>query len=461
MFSKKMSFIIGLALTIVIFWGVISNATTTLTSIEPILSYDETAENDVETSNSIDPSGALSASTSNREIPNGIQITEGADSELADILTASQEKSGATAENEVVDGTSSDEIDEEYETNNIEDDVYSIGEEEVVIDKYVSGNIYVIAKKVTINSTVNGNAFIIAENIDNNGQVIGSIYELANNINFGNNAMVSKTAYLISERCTMSENVTFSQDVKVIASDLNFNASIYRNMFALAEKITLGSDSYIKEGGSITYTDEIKDSSGDYTDIIQKAEDFTKETVNAKLDFTSSIVFKVLKYVSTLVLIIFMVSVTRKYSLSYEAEGKRREFKAGMVGLLHLVLMPILSVILIISFIGMPIGIIVFLSWLVTSIILAKPAVAMYFAKLICKNRDWNCDGYIKISFIAIAIYLVLDLISLIPVVGEIIRVICTIYGYGIVVSAIHSRGAKCCCKKSNNEEKAEEKIDG
>jgi len=109
----------------------------------------------------------------------------------------------------------------------------------------------------------------------------------------------------------------------------------------------------------------------------------------------------------------------------------------------------------------MPIGIIVFLSWLVTSIILAKPAVAMYFAKLICKNRDWNCDGYIKISFIAIAIYLVLDLISLIPVVGEIIRVICTIYGYGIVVSAIHSRGAKCCCKKSNNEEKAEEKIDG
>jgi len=461
MFSKKSLFVIGVALTVVLLFGVISNATTTLTSIEPILSYDETTSTESETTSEAAPSNALSASTTNKEIPNGIQITEGADSQITDILTASQEVSGANNENTTVETVPRGEETDEFDVGNIEDDIYSIGQDEVIVDKYVNGNVYIIAKNVTINSTVNGNVYVIAENINNNGSIIGSTYEIASNITFGDNITINKTAYLLSEHCTMPKDATFSQDIKILSSDVNFNSSVFRNMYVYAENIIMGADSYIKEGGNIIYSDTIQDSSGDYTDIIKKAENVTEETVNATIDFTTSIVFRILRYVSTLVLIIFIIAVIRRYNLSYDTEGKRQEVKAGISGLLHLVLMPILAILLMISFIGMPVGIVALLSWLVISIILSKPVVSIYIAKLICKNRGWNYDGYVKMSLISIVVYLIIDLLTLIPVVGGIIQVICTVYGYGIVVSAIRSKRVKCCCKKCENDEKVEEKVDG
>lgn len=466
MFSKKVfKFTVALVLMVIFLSNVISNATTTLTSIEPIISYDETSSSEGKTSNTIDTSGALSSSVKNKELPSGIQIIDGADSEYADIIKASQEASGATEEQTVVDATAENQEEADYEMQSVEDDIYAIGEDSVVIDKYVNGNVYVIAKNVTINSTVNGNVYAIAENIVNNGRIYGSIYEIASNVSFENNATISKTAYILSENCTMPKDVTFSQDVKILTSNLNYDASVYRNMYVLAEKIILGADSYIKEGGSIVYSEDIQDSSGDYADIIKKAENVTRDSVDVTIDFTKSIAFRTLKYLSAFILIVFIYTIVHKYNLSYEAEGKRREAKAGMTGLLHIILAPILAVLLIISVIGMPIGIITLLSWIVISTILARPVVSMYFAKLIYKNRGWNYEGYIKVSLMSLLIYLIIDLISLIPVVGGIVKMICIVYGYGIVVSAIRSKRVKCCCgtceKEEKTEETTEEKTEG
>ena len=460
--SKKFLKFFSLALLLVVVFSSISSyATTTLTSIEPIISYEGEQVNEGDlTQESINQSGALSASVDNQNIPDGLTLEDGSETDLSEIFARQENAENSVNENQTVTPAMAEtgEIDPE-ETDSINSDIYKIGDDKVTIDKYVNGNVYVIANEVIINANVDGNVYAIAKKIENNSSILGSVYEIANSISFNNNIHIKGTSYLLADKCEISKSVTFAQDLMVGSTELNFDANVFRNIYAITENIVIGADSYIKEGGNICYSDSIRDLSGDYTEIIQKADVVSKESFNDVLKLTNSFAFKALKYITALVLLIFMYVIACKYNLVYEASNKEYTEKARIrEGLFHFVIVPIIGVLFLISIIGAPVGFLMLVSWFMITSILAVPAACIHLSKLICKDGESDCKNSIIKVLLSLVLFIAIDLIKMIPVAGEIIHLVCVIYGYGVIISAIHSKREKCC-KKSSKCEKEEEVL--
>lgn len=334
-------------------------------------------------------------------------------------------------------------------------DLY-LANEKVTVSNVVDGNAFIIGNEVTISGEIGGDLFVLANklNIDG-GYIYSSIFALANEITING---VVYDLYAACNELNIESNGFVYRDMRVTASNVNLNGRIRRDAYIVADKI-----SFNEEIGTIVYGN-LDYSSGSQISIpegvVQGTTTYSTidKTNNEVPSIGSIILSKVLELVKTLLLtfVITLISIwlAPKFVEKVENMSVSKSFASLGVGFATPIALILVSIILMISVVGIPLLVVMAIIFALLAYI-ATSITCIYFGKLFAKL--FKLEGNVKFILLTLASSLVIWLISLIPVLGGLVSFLAIIFGIGVALVNIVYKKEKTETKK---DEKKEEKKD-
>jgi hypothetical protein len=286
----------------------------------------------------------------------------------------------------------------------VESSVYYSGSS-IDIAGTINGDVYCIGQTVNISGTINGDVICAAQNINISGEVDGSLRIAAQTVNISGKTKRSSTIFAqstsfssgskigqdlngASSQVFINQGASVARDITMGAETMNINGEIGRNAEVAAENLRLGPSSKIN--GNLTYYSK---NDVDRQQGAEVAGSVTKKSPEAspnKSMFTSpfaSIMFGLFilgsMLLTSLVLVLLFPRVFRGVIKS--SDGKTG--KTIGLGFASIFLTPFVIVFLLISVIGIPIAILLILSWMIV-MFLSGPLFAYFIGSKIMSNSN-------------------------------------------------------------------------
>lgn len=329
------------------------------------------------------------------------------------------------------DTSSNLQVDENNNTNqkSLASDLY-LKEDTIELTQNVEGNVFLFGKKVTVSSQIDGNLVIMANevHITDDSYVDASVFILANTIQFDT---LSSHLYAICNNLTISSDHGVYKDLYVKAKKVSMYGTVGRNAYISADEISLsGNNSVGIIKGNLTYSlpEDIEFPEGS---IVGEKNYSKKAKMKTTLDFHEILLhFVNAIFASSLIYLILKFFLAK--GLQKSSSCLARKFgKVFLTGLISLIVVPILSVILLLSKVGFVLGIILLaIYWLML-------AISPYFLSSILGRRMANNKSQTKVIveyLITIAIALVISAVSIIPYIGFIVGLFISILGLGVII---------------------------
>jgi cytoskeletal protein CcmA (bactofilin family) len=336
----------------------------------------------------------------------------------------------------------------------VNDDLY-IGGSDITIDGTVNGDVYAAGRSITINGDINGSATIGGQFITINGSIKGSVRLAGQNITIGGDiggdaVNFGQMIILKSDSTVGGDLVIGAATVDVLgdvdgrimggASAVKIAGAIGKDVSLETDSLTIASTAVIK--GDIDYTSENEA-------VIQsgaKIDGTTTRTAPAvkepeKQGPLSEVPGKVAGFLMTFItglVIIFLA--TRKITGMSEALIRYPWHSLGW-GAFLLFVTPFAIIILFITIVGVPIGLILTALYAI-AIYLSIIPVSLCIGRLIIgRQRTENRRGLL-LAALAVGL-VILVLIKLIPVFGFIVGIATALFGMGTIIvyfTKIHER---------------------
>lgn len=325
-----------------------------------------------------------------------------------------------------------------FARNNMEDydekDIWRM-ESHTEISNLVNGDLYIMSNSVDISSySIEGNAFIMADSVNISGNIYGSVFIMANTVELSGKL---ENAYVMANTVNIAETAEIERDVKVGANTFNLKGIIYRNLSVSANNINIAENpSGVNVFGKLDYSGKLSANESQIAGEINEVE-LPKVELNKKVAIASKVTDFAVQIITALVIIALIV-----YISNYKYENKEIKLvdfvKDIAWGFLYLIMIPSISIVLIITIIGMPIGIFILILYFL-SLYLAIPVASIEISKLILKENNTK----IKNIFVALAIFIVFKIVKYIPFIGGLIRFLGVLFGLRIIIKSILSKKDK------------------
>jgi len=301
----------------------------------------------------------------------------------------------------------------------VDDDLY-VGANTVIIDGTINGDLWAAGSTITVNGVVNGSVMAAGRTVNINGDV--------------GHAVRAGGETIIINGDVSGDVMVGGGDVNVastakIGGDLLFGAGIAR-----IDGLIEGD---IKGGGS-----EVTISNGVKGNIALKVESLTiLPTANIQGDLTYGIGGKVTGFLMALIagLVIILLAPRRLTSIA-ESIRSRPGASAGW-GALILFVTPIAAIIVCITIIGIPMGLIALALWGI-AIYLAQIPVGLFIGRWIIGHFRGVEGKAIMVGALALGL-VILKLLRLIPYLGFFIGLAVILFGLGAVVVSERGRRAR------------------
>ncbi len=266
--------------------------------------------------------------------------------------------------------------------------------------------------------------FIAGNDITIDGSIEKSIYAAGNNITFSKNASIGRDIFMIASQITLNgkldRNINVSATKVIIESDavLNGNVSIDADEIIIKDNVSLEGTLKYNDGASVNISDK-----ADIGDV-KVYKDIDNNSVN-----TTSLLQSILNMVVVfLVIIVLLPSLTDKIEKVYDKK-KNNYLKNIGIGFLLLVSIPTISLLLLVSNIGMYLGLIIlaiymisiYLAFIISGFILGN----LLLGKLMKLNTNKYLSGIIGI--------VLLKLLMLIPVFGTLLGLVSITLGLATI----------------------------
>lgn len=338
-------------------------------------------------------------------------------------------------------------------------------------DEVIEGNFYFMAKSLTIEGEILGDVVGIGPNIQINGKVAGDVIVISQNLKItgqveGNlrsisnttdiSGVIEKNINILGESLILNENSKAGKDVLFQTLNAEFNGEIEGSLHGGANNILIRG--LIKENSNLTL-DRIKRKK--YYNILQIEESAEilgnlnyKGGQNAKINTdkisgeinkkeplknnsSSKKASKVLFTVLSSFLVAILLSLLFKNKLNnIKNIIIEQGYKLSLPGVIILFLTPIIALLLVITFVGMPIAIIILIFWGLV-IYLSKIIVAMALGEYIFKYfQKEKVSEFLKILTGVILI----SIITIIPFLGGVLSLLIISLGMGLVYYIIKNK---------------------
>ena len=310
-----------------------------------------------------------------------------------------------------------------------EGDLYLAGDN-IVMDKVVNGNVYIMGNDITITGEIHGNLFTMANKVTfEEGYVESSAYICANEVYF---KAVATDLYTCANTIEIPENYGVYRDLKCYANSLTMLGLVGRNADCNIANITLNKDD-IKGNiyGDLNYSstsqanipEEVVLGNVNYTQIVK--------TSNQKSFNISDFIVKVCKaIVFTLVIYGLAILFTKDSIKKCKKITENKFLFAFGIGALALIAVPIVSIILMFTVIGLPLAI-VLLAVYALLLAIASSVFSISIANIISEKAKIE-NNWLKALIVA-GVSLLVCIIGIIPYVS-ILKFLIVILGFGIII---------------------------
>lgn len=328
--------------------------------------------------------------------------------------------------------------------------------------------------KVTFEDTVNGDSAIagnlvdIIGNIDGIGFIAGQTVNVNGNLEYGFlagqnvniNGQISKNIYAAGETITLSKDANIGKDLFLAGNSINLNGNIQRNINIYASTVTIkkgttingnitieASNIKVEDGasikGTLKYNEDAKNDINDNSTIGKiTTYEITKDEGFNTSEILSSILNMVVVFLSITIIIPKTLDKTNEI---YEKKNNNYIKNIG-IGFLILICVPLISLILLASNIGVYLGLIlvalyaiaIYLSFIIAGYILGN----LILVKLMKLNTNKYLSGIIGI--------ILLKILMVIPVLSTIICLIAITLGLATIWNLL---------QKDEEENKKDNKI--
>lgn len=287
-------------------------------------------------------------------------------------------------------------------TGSIDDDLFvTAGRVEISEDATIGGDLRIAGGDVYINGTVKGDIDVRGGRIIIRGNVGGNIDAEADLIAI--HAIIKGESKLVADEIGIGSTASFSNDVE-----------------------------YWQKEGQIDLTPNLDGAGAAFNPKLARSSVGRKDKAIShflSVAFFTNLVFSIL-FASFFILVFALF--TKNMFTDAAKQLKKNLGKSMFTGFLYFVVTPVAILLLLISIIGIPISL--FSGVLYGfSIYFAKPITAMVAARFIelkkgKKNGTWRFIG------LSIALYLLLKIVSYIPILGWIVVILAVLTAYGSVI---------------------------
>jgi len=333
-------------------------------------------------------------------------------------------------------------------------------------DEVVEGNMYVVSNNITIEGVVNGDLIALAQNITVKGRVVGDIISASQNLNIegevsGNirsiantaslvNTTVKRNVNLVGTNILISKNSNINWDALVLARVVEMRGTVQGSLHGVADKLLISGDVNKDVSFTINQNDDyyqgepikITDDSnikGDLNYSYNKNLNIDKSLIAGAINFNKKDIENdwqkniwnfIIAVFSALVVGLVFISISKKEMTIIQEKANSKYGKSLLIGLGILFLTPIVSIILMMTIIGIPLGFIMLILWFIT-LYFAQIMISLGLGKQIrerlfkAKKKNIMADLIIGIT--------VLYLLFSIPIFGGVITFFSTLLGLGII----------------------------
>jgi len=276
------------------------------------------------------------------------------------------------------------------QANNIKNEKsFYLGPEETI-----SGNLYIISKKIVINGEIKGDLIALSNDISINGRVEGDLIAAASNIEINGeingsirlageklniNGQVARNVNFIGKYLILGESAEVGWDLLSSALNTKISGLVNGNVYNLNGELTVNGQ--IK--GNLHYSEQISLSEEEKSRILGSLNQLQKNQEKQKGLFTWWQVL-IYKIIATFLIALLILKLNKKWLLSGKLNAKNKPWRSLAFGLLFFIFSPLLSILLLITFIGAPLALIIILLWLIT-ILIAKAFASFYIGTEIIK----------------------------------------------------------------------------
>jgi anti-sigma factor RsiW/cytoskeletal protein CcmA (bactofilin family) len=335
----------------------------------------------------------------------------------------------------------------------VDDTLFAVGDT-VEIEGDVNGDLFAFGRRVAVRGKVTGNVISAAETVDIQGTVEGSVFSAARAVAL--TQRVQRNLYAGARDVTIAEGADVARDMIAAGGSINVNGrvghdlttgggdvflrgSVGRNVLVSAANVTLA------DGASVGGNLEARVAEADDLQIAPGAA--VTGTVNREIVERKGRAERANRYLTTGfyigqllrlamgfvtgLLLLWIFPGLQTLSLASAAAALR----AAGIGLLTAVALPVLAVIACVTVIGIPLGIIVGILWLL-GLYFAKTVVAQYIGRSLF-NSPRGTPHYAATLLAGLVIVLIA--VNL-PWIGGLVGLVLTLVGLGMIVAYVYDR---------------------
>lgn len=268
-------------------------------------------------------------------------------------------------------------------SNETVDSTLFIGANNVDIAGIVNGDVFCGAQTVNISGTVKGDVICGAQTINISGSVEGNVRLGAQTVNLtgsiGRNATIGAQTINSDSKSRIGNDASFGaeninlngnigRDLAVGGSNVNLNGEVGRDIKSAVDKIALSGNA--KVGGGIEYTSKNKISLTENAAVAGRITQHQPKKEGRAfpgfLFFTGvmALLAGLILMLSALIITALVPQLVHRVS----SQAMRRPWWVLLTGFVASIIAPVLVVLLMITVIGIPLGILLLLSWFLVAL---------------------------------------------------------------------------------------------
>ncbi len=304
-------------------------------------------------------------------------------------------------------------------------DLYCAGQN-IDITGTVEGDVICAGRSITISGTVLGNVRAAAQTVTLSGPVARSVTVFGQTVTMTSSAVVSSDATIYGASLQLGGRI--GRDAVFGGQDVAVEGTIGRDATVADQQLAVGAAAHI--GGSLSYTsnNEVQTASGAV--IVGQATRHAPPQHQHKTEnsFATRIAGVVYWFGASAVLGLILLGLAPR---AYRAASQLMIKQGGwalLAGIIALVATPVVAVLLMVTIVGMPAGIVLFLLWLIA--MMASFAYSGFaIGAWVADQASWKLK-WPGVMALFIGLFL-LGILMLIPVVGGLFGFLALVWGLG------------------------------
>lgn len=323
----------------------------------------------------------------------------------------------SVAKDEVVNGSYYSTSDKLVIKGSVYGDVYC-GGSSVEITGTVEGDVLCAARNINISGAVKGDVRVAAQTVDLSGTVDGSLNAMAATVNTDSDFHLVKDATIMAATANLEGR--FERDMVVSASSVKFAGELTRNMTLSSDNFHLGDKSNIFGDLDYTRSSDIElDKSKVHGNITRHQSESTTSKTTIGTVLGSIIVLVAMVVIYPLIL--------PKTAREINAYGRKDPIYTVLVGVAAVAVVPLASIIIMFTVIGIPLGVVLLLSLIVAGLVGYAQGAAFLGQLMLGKSTK-------NILLQTLGGGLVLAILLQIPYVNILVGLVWIFVGTGLVV---------------------------